>query len=171
VPRGRIGRVERGEPDQLTVELAAQMAAVLGLQLSVTLHPNGDPVRDAAHLALLQRCRARMHHNIHWRSEVPVPIEGDLRSADAVITAGEFEAFLEAETRIDDVQALLRKIDAKQRDLRIGRVILLIADTRHNRRVLSDVPALRERFPLSTRACFAALNHGRDPGRDAHIIL
>lgn len=171
VPRGRIARVERGEPNQLTIDLAARMAAVLGLQLSVSVHPDGDPVRDAAHLALLERFRVRLPANVRWHSEVPVPIDGDHRSADAVVALKEFQAMIEAETRIDDVQALQRKIDAKQRDLGIGRVILLIADTRHNRRVLADVPALKQRFPVSTRACFAALQRGKDPGGDAHVIL
>jgi hypothetical protein len=108
---------------------------------------------------------------ISWRTEVPIPIEGDRRSADAVIAGPGWEAMVEAETRLDDIQALERKINAKQRDLDISRVILLVADTRHNRSVIATNPALRARFPLSTRACFAALAHCRGPSRDALVIL
>ena len=100
-----------------------------------------------------------------------MPIEGDRRSADAVIDAPKLAALIEAETRIDDVQALERRISLKQRDLRLPRVILVIADTRHNRDVIARVPALRERFPVTTRACLSALAHGRDPGGDALVII
>lgn len=171
VSHTRIGRAERGEPDQLTIEFAAKMAAALGLQLSVTLHPDGDPVRDAAHLALIERFRRRMPPGLRWRTEVPVPIEGDRRSADIVLDGPGVEAMVEAETRLDDVQALERRIAAKQRDLGIGRVILLVADTRHNRSVIARFPTIRERFPVSTRACLSTLARGRDPGGDALVIL
>ena len=167
----QIGRAERGVPDTLTIELAAKMASVLGLELNVTLHPVGDPVRDKGHIALLQRFRTRLPDVIRWRTEVAIPIQGDLRSADAVIGAGGWTAIVEAETRLDDVQALERKINLKQRDLAIGRVILLVADTRHNRSVVTTVPALTAHFPVSTRACLAALMRGRDPGGDALVIL
>jgi hypothetical protein len=62
-------------------------------------------------------------------------------------------------------------VGAKQRDLGIARVILLVADTRHNRAVVLRVPELRRRFPVSTRACLAALDKGRDPGGDALVVL
>ncbi len=105
------------------------------------------------------------------RTEVPVPIEGDRRSADAVIDTPRFAALVEAETRIGDIQALERRISLKQRDLGLARVILLVADTRHNRDVIARVPAVRERFPVTTRACLAALLRGRDPGGDALVII
>ena len=55
VPHSRIGRVLRGQPGVLTIDMAARMASVLGLELNVTLHPSGEPVRDKGHLALLER--------------------------------------------------------------------------------------------------------------------
>jgi transcriptional regulator with XRE-family HTH domain len=171
VSHSKIGKAERGEPEQLSIELAAKIAAALGLQLSVTLHPDGNPIRDAAHVALLGRLRVRIGPGLRWRTEVPVPIEGDRRSADAVVDGSTFAAMVEAETRIDDVQALERRIGSKQRDLGIARVILLVADTRHNRAVVANNPAIGSRFPISTRACLAALGAGRDPGGDALVFL
>jgi len=100
-----------------------------------------------------------------------MPITGDRRSADAVISGPGFEILVEAETRLDDVQALERSIAGKQRDLGIDRVILLVADTRHNREVINRVGELRRRFPLATRTCVLALARGRDPGGDALVIL
>lgn len=100
-----------------------------------------------------------------------MPIEGDRRSADAMIGVEGLEVLVEAETHIDDIQALERGIAAKQRDLGVARVILLVADTRHNRAIIEGVPELRRRFPIGTRACLFALTQGRDPGGDALVIL
>jgi hypothetical protein len=100
-----------------------------------------------------------------------MPIAGDRRSADAVIDVDAFEGIVEAETHLVDIQVLQRGIAGKQRDLGIGRVILLVADTRHNRDVISRVDELRRRFPVRTRACLAALARGEDPGGDALVVL
>lgn len=167
---GKIGRIERGEPNHLTIELASKLAAVLGLQFSASLHPDGNPVRDAAHVALLHRFRVRLAPSLKWRTEVAIPIEGDRRSADGVVDGPGVQVMVEAETRIDDVQALERRVSGKQRDLGV-RVILLVADTRHNRAVVRQTPALPGRFPGTTRACLGALSNGREPSSDALVFL
>lgn len=167
----KIGRIERGEPNQLTIELASRLAAVLGLQFSASLHPDGNPVRDAGHVALLHRFRVRLAPSLTWRTEVAIPIEGDRRSADGVVDGAGVQVMVEAETRIDDVQALERRVSSKQRDLGVRRVILLVADTRHNRAVVRQTPALRGRFPETTRACLGALSNGREPKADALVFL
>jgi transcriptional regulator with XRE-family HTH domain len=170
----RIARAERGDPTILTIDLAARMGAVLGLQAAVALHPDGEPVRDAGHLALIGRLLDRLGGRTPARLEVPVPIEGDRRSADIVLDidrAKGVEAIVEAETHIDDVQRIERSMAAKQRDLGISRAILLVADTRHNRSVMRDHPGIRARFPVDTRTCLAALRDGRDPGGDCLVIL
>ena len=100
-----------------------------------------------------------------------MPLPGDLRSADVVIDGPSVDEMVEAETRLNDLQALERRVRIKQRDLGVRRVILLVADTRHNRSVLSAHPEVVERFPVSTRACLAALRLGRDPGGDAIVLL
>lgn len=66
----RLKRAERGDPGVLTIDLAARIAPVVGLQLAASLHPNGDPVRDRGHLAFLQRFKARLHPGLGWRTEV-----------------------------------------------------------------------------------------------------
>jgi hypothetical protein len=88
-----------------------------------------------------------------------------------VIDGSSVDAMVEAETRLDDLQALERRVRIKQRDMGVRRVILLVADTRHNRAVLAAHPSLVEDFPISTRACLAALRDGRDPGGDAIVLL
>lgn len=166
-----VGRLERGELQRVTVERIAVTAAALGLDLRIGLFPSGSPVRDAAHLALIERLRQRVGPGLRWRTEVPVPLPGDLRSADVVIDGPSVDEMVEAETRLEDLQALERRVRIKQRDLQARRVILLVADTRHNRSVVAAHPELAERFPVTMRACLAALRAGRDPGGDSIVLL
>lgn len=166
-----VRRLEQGDPRAMSIDLVARVAEVVGLELAASLHPNGDPVRDRGHLALLARLEARLPSRLHWRVEVAMPIAGDLRSGDAMVTVAEGDILIEAETRIDDVQAVERKGAAKARDLGAVRLVVLVADTRHNRRVLQDHPELKQRFPIDTRTCLARLAAGHDPGGDALVIL
>jgi len=167
----QVIRIERGLAPRVDIDVLARLAAVLGLDLSLHVYPTGPPVRDKAHLALLGRFKARLHPSIRWRTEVPIPIPGDLRTADATAIAGAFDATVEAETRLGDVQATERKLHTKQRDLGTTRAILLVTDTRHNRAVIASVPDLRAQFPIGTRACLAALCRGDDPGGDCLVVL
>lgn len=167
----QVRRIEAGVAPHVDLRVLSRMASLLGHELSVGIHPAGAPVRDAGHVALLERFRRRLHPSIVWRTEVPVPIEGDLRSADATLDALDIDGLVEAETRLDDVQASERRARTKQRDLGRRRLILLVADTRHNRAVIRAVPELSEHFPIGTRACMAALARGRDPGGDCLVVL
>jgi transcriptional regulator with XRE-family HTH domain len=169
--REYVARAVRGDLAALTVDAAARLAAVLGLQLSAGLHPDGDPVRDRAHLALLERMRARLGALVTWRFEVAIPIAGDRRSADAVIEGAFGEGLVEAETRMDDIQGLERKVAAKARDLGLTLVILLVADTRHNRAVIAMHPELKATFSVGTRACLGAIASGKAPAGNCLVVL
>ena len=167
----RLIRAERGDPSTLTIDLAARYASMLGLELAASLHPIGAAIRDKAHLALLQRFRRRLPASVGWRTEVPIPITGDARSADGVASTHLIDFLVEAETHLGDFQALERRIFAKARDLGADRVVLLVADTRHNRRLVAELPAVRERFPIDTRTWFRSIAGGLDPCGDALVIL
>jgi hypothetical protein len=167
----QVRRIEAALAPHIDLEVLSRAASVLGHELSLGIHPVASPVRDAGHVALLARLHARLHPSLHWRVEVPMPIAGDLRSADGVITGPRVTAIVEAETRLDDIQAVERRLRGKQRDLESQRAILLVADTRHNRAVIRNVPDLRDQFPIGTRACLAALRRGDDPGGDCLIVL
>lgn len=166
-----VRRVERAEVGAVSIDTISRIAEVLGLELAASLYPNGDPVRDRAHLALLARFRTRINRAIRWRAEVPIPIAGDPRSGDAMLDGSDWDALVEAETRIGDIQLIERKASAKQRDLGARRLILLVSDTRHNREVLRLHPEIRERFPIDTRTCLRRLMTGVDPGGDALVVL
>jgi transcriptional regulator with XRE-family HTH domain len=167
----RLVRGERGDPATLTIDLAARYAAMLGLELSVSLHPIGDATRDKGHLALLERFRRRLPALVRWQTEVPIPITGDPRSADAMASTRSMDYLVEAETHLGDFQALERKIFAKARDVGADRVVLVLADTRHNRRLVHAVPGIRARFPVDARTWFRGIARDEDPGGDALVIL
>jgi transcriptional regulator with XRE-family HTH domain len=164
-------RIERGLAPHVSVDTVARIAAVLGHDLSLAIHPLGSAVRDIGHLALLKLFAARLAASITWRTEVPIPLPGDPRSADGVAAGMNVDAVVEAETRLDDVQAVVRRLRAKQRDLGTTRAILLVADTRHNRDVIREVQALREEFPVPPRACLLALGRDDDPGGDCLLMM
>jgi hypothetical protein len=158
-------------PD-LTIRTASRVCAVLGLDLSVRTFPAGDPIRDAAHVALLERLRVRCHHSLKWRTEVPIPIAGDRRAWDAMLSTPKWTAGIEAETALTDIQALDRRLALKERDGATTTTFLLLLDSRRNRaalRIGGDV--LRLRFPIESRVALKALAAGLDPGGNALILL
>ncbi|MFI5255091.1 MAG: helix-turn-helix domain-containing protein [Candidatus Limnocylindrales bacterium] len=170
--RAKVGRLERAEQESVSVVDVARLAAVLGLDLSTRLYPGGVPLRDAAQVALLERLRRRLHPSLAWRLEVPIPIPGDQRAWDALIRGDGWRAGVEAESRLRDAQATARRAALKARDSEVEHVVLLLADTRHNRAALALArEALRDGFPLDTRALSMAFEAGRDPGAGGIIVL
>jgi hypothetical protein len=117
----------------------------------------------------------RLHPSLRWRTEVPLPREGDLRAWDAEISGRDprpWRARIEAETRITDGQALERKLGLKVRDDPGGHLILLVADTRANRQALATLDAgLRALMPRSTRDILAPLGRGGEPPGSGIVIL
>jgi transcriptional regulator with XRE-family HTH domain len=168
----QYSRIERGLSPDLTVALGARKCAVLGLRLSVRAYPEGDPIRDAASQALLERLHVRCHPSIAWRTEVTFPTPGDLRAWDATAVRPTFHVGVEAETRLRDVQALDRRLGLKERDGGMDRLILLVLDTRTNRstiRAYADI--FQGRFPVSQAVALQRLAAGEDPGGNALILL
>lgn len=168
----RFGRLERGTLGNASILAYALACAAVGLKLVARAYPDGDPVRDAAHARLLHRLRERASSEIAWRYEVPLGIPGDLRAWDAQCTAGGAVICVEAEMRLDDLQALERRIALKRRDGGDPIVILLIADTESNRRrVTVHRESLRPAFPLDSRVILAALGAGKAPTSSGIVIL
>lgn len=164
-------RIERADAPHVDIAVLARIASVLGMDLSLAAFPVGSPLRDRAHLALLERLRCRLHPRWRWQTEVPMPGGFDRRSADATIADATTQAMIECETRLEDWQALEREINGKAQALGCRRVILLVLDSRHNRRVLSETPAIKARFPIGTRAALRCLSKGSDPQGDCLIVL
>lgn len=167
-----FGRIERSELPNVTVVQLATACAAVGLRFSARAYPDGDPIRDAGQIKLLERFRRQLPSSIAWRTEVPVPIQGDLRAWDGHCRFGRVVVGVEAETRLVDIQAVDRRIGLKARDAGIAIVILLVADTVTNRRRLAEHrEALRASFPLDTRAVLAAVRAGRPPHAGGIVVL
>ena len=171
----KVSRFERGATLTADLPFVAAVCAVVGLDLSIRTYPAGDPIRDRAQLALLERLRVRLHPTLRWRTEVPLPIENDLRAWDAGIRGRDprsWRARVEAETRIADGQALERKLALKLRDDPDGHLILLVSDTRSNRAALATLaPGLSAMLPRSTREILSALTAGREPPGSGIAII
>jgi transcriptional regulator with XRE-family HTH domain len=171
IDHGRLFRFEHGRIGELRIDDLGAVCAVVGLDLAIRAFPAGDAIRDAGQARLLERFRGRVHASLGWATEVPLPIPGDLRAWDALIRGPAWRIGVEAETVLDDVQAVERRLALKARDGEVDRVILLVADTKRNRRALVAAPAAFGDLPLRTRAILAALRDGRDPGQSGIVIL
>jgi hypothetical protein len=171
IDHARIWRFERGSFGELTVPDLAAIGAAVGLDVRLRAYPAGDPIRDAGQVRLLERLRVRLHPSLGWSTEVPLPIEGDLRAWDALIRGRGWLRPVEAETVLDHLQATERRLALKQRDGGEDHVILLVADTRRNRRALEAAPGAFANLPLRGRAILGSLGRGDDPGGGGIVIL
>ncbi len=171
IDHARIWRFERGQFGELTTPDIVAIGAVVGLDVRLRAFPAGDPIRDAGQLRLLQRLRARLHPSLRWSTEVPLAIDGDHRAWDAVIRGIGWQIAVEAETALDDLQALERRLSLKRRDGGEDHVILLVAATPRNRRALAGAPAAFGDIPRNARATLAALGRGVDPGTGSIVVL
>jgi len=173
VSASAIARFERGDLDDIGIERLCRLSASVGLETSVRLFPDGDPIRDAGQVRLLERLRVRLPPSLRWRVEVPLFGRVDRRAWDAIVDGHGCVDAVEGETRIGDLQVAERRIGLKVRDdPTIGHVIVLLADTRSNRRALAlGRESLRSQYPLDTRAAMASLAIGLCPGANAIVVL
>jgi len=168
----QYSRLERGLTASVSIERASIVLAAVGLELSVRAYPRGQPLRDAAHAALLDRLRARVHRGLRFATEVPFPSPDDRRAWDAVITGPRWRCGVEAETRPRDRQALERRLALKLRDGDVSSICLLLLDSRHNREfVRANRDILEERFPLPGRRALELLGAGVAPGDSTIVML
>ena len=177
----QVARICRAESPDVSIVTLATLLAGVGLDLWARAFPGGLPVRDAAHFALLRRLKLRLAPSLAWNLEVPVVtsavagaqgLANDRRAWDAVIRGDRWSIGVEAETRLGDVQALLRRLALKERDGSVDFVLLLVNDTAHNRRVLSgDGFGMRTQYLGTTRRTLRSLGAGLKPETDSVVVL
>ena len=167
----QYSRIERGLSADLSIQQVSRLLAAVGLELSVRTFPTGEPLRDAAHVALLGRFRKTMHRSLRFRTEVPFPHPGDRRAWDAVVSGGGWSVGVEAETRPRDRQALERRLALKQRDGGTDHLILLLLNSKYNRDLVrTHEEVFAERFPLPGRRAVELLAAGVNPGASAIVL-
>jgi transcriptional regulator with XRE-family HTH domain len=164
-------RLERLDIDP-TASLLARVGAALGLDLALRYFPTGSPVRDRAHIQLLAAFRARLSPTLRWETEVPLPIERDLRRWDGMVSGPAWRSGVEAETAPRDWQALAGRIQLKQRDGRVDGVILVLPETHRSRDFLrAAAPLVATVFPIPARLLLARLGTGENPGGSGIVVL
>lgn len=168
-----VSRIERGILESAYIVQVARLLAVVGLELSARAYPGPQPIRDAAHVRLLGRFHGRLHPELRWGTEVPLPRPGDQRAWDALISSGsDWRYGVEAETSPRDSQALVRRLNAKVRDGAVDGVILVLPRTRRSREFLDAAgETLRPNFPIDGRRALELLAARVDPGGNAIVVV
>jgi transcriptional regulator with XRE-family HTH domain len=174
VSRPRYSKIENGKMSTLQVVEVARIASVLGLEPSIRLFPGGLPIRDAGQARRLTAFLAHVAAPLKAQTEVPLPAlpeHRELRAWDAVLVGSGARTAIELEMRLHDAQAVERRVGLKRRDDPAEHFLLLIADTRTNRRVLAELPGLFADLPrLSKAGVIRALIAGRHPGTGLVLV-
>jgi transcriptional regulator with XRE-family HTH domain len=152
--------------------LISEIASLLGLEVSAGLHLLGDPITDKGHQALIGRFRRMLGEAWRVLAEVPLPNPRDPRTWDLVLRIPAQVVGVEAETRIRDVQRLVRHAHQRQRDGGADVVVLLMAATRANRALLPELlEALGPEFATEPRRLLRGLRDGHPlPGSGVVLV-
>lgn len=167
IPRSSVSRLETGKRPLASVLEISRVAGALGLDLVLRVYPGGDPLRDTAQVQRLERLVSALRSPLTYRTEVPLPASNDrfeLRAWDAMIGGEGRRTAIEVEMRIRDGQALERRLALKRRDDPTDGFLLVLADTRTNRRALVAHPDLFAGLPrLRRESVLTAVGKGQHP--------
>jgi transcriptional regulator with XRE-family HTH domain len=147
ISQSQVSEIERGRHLAVPLEVLAQIGASVGLDISLRAFPGGQPLRDRAHIQLLERFRRAVGESWTWASEVPLPLPADRRAWDRVMRREGIGIGVEGETRPTDMQELQRRLALKKRDGGLDRLILVLADTERCRRWVR-LNELEASFPI-----------------------
>jgi hypothetical protein len=172
VSNAHVSRIERGLAPEASLAVLVTLATIVGLDLVIKAYPGPSALRDAPQLRSLDEFRAILHASIRWAVEVPLPIAGDQRAWDGMISGAGWRYGVEVESLPGDAQALVRRLNLKERDGDVDGVILVLRDTRRVRTFRREArPELEAAFPVPGPAALRKLRVGRDPGGSAVILL
>ena len=161
VTQASISMLEAGKVADVSMVRIAEIASILGLEPSLTLHRIGAPIRDKGHEALIARFRERLGHGWRIVREAEFPSEGDPRSWDLLLRHPTMHYLIgvEAETRIRDLQALVRRTRERAHDGGADHLLIVLSDSATNRRLVQDLKdALGDEFQTPASSILAALS-------------
>lgn len=168
----QVSRIERAAVPGVSVRDLARLHAVVGLELSLKSFTAGQPIRDAPQLRLSLDFRALLHRSLGWATEVPLPLHGDQRAWDTLIRGPAWRFGVECETAPRDAQALVRRLQLKQRDGDVDGVILVLRRTVQTRRFIAEArDVLLNAFPSPAVRAVELLRAGLRPEGNTLIIL
>lgn len=172
--QANLWRIEAGQVDEMTVVRLSEMASVLGLEISVGLHELGDPIRDKGQQALAGRFEGVLSPAWRVTSETLLPQPGDLRAWDKLLRlTGESRQLVgvDLETRIRDIQALVRRTRLRERDGGVDAILLVLSDSATNRALVGQLrETLGPEYSTSARGLFKALREG-SPVPGSGVVL
>ena len=173
ISASELSRIERGLATWVDVSSLSRIAGVVGIDLWVRTYPGGEPLRDLAHLRLIQAFKELVGPSLTIRGEVPIGDIHDQRAWDLTITDLDHRVCgTELETRLVDAQAQMRRIMRKRTDSNVDRLLVVLADTRSNRIALRAAAALLGTdLSIDDAAAYSALRRGALPPRDALILV
>ena len=171
-PQTRYSLFERNVRDVTFAEVIL-VSSILGLKLTFDLFRVDEGVRDAGSQRLIDRFFGQLASVWTATREAPFPRLGDLRSWDVLMRLGkDYRVGVEAETRLRDIQELVRRI--RQRELHGGadHILVILSDSQHNRRYVDEFrAALGPPFSTPPRDLLAALRAGQPVPGSGVILL
>lgn len=165
VAASNIWRLEAGQVRGVTVERLSELASVLGYEISLGLHPIGDPLRDKGQVAVGKRFQAVLSSAWRVTDEALLPGAGELRAWDKLLRlVGASPTYLvgvDIETRIRDQQALVRRTRQRERDGLVDAILIVLSDSASNRRLVDSLrDALGPAYANSPRLLLRSLRSG-----------
>lgn len=158
-------RLMAGRRADLGIVELSEVASVLGYEISLGLHPVGDALRDKGQLAIGRRFQAILPANWRVTDETLLPGAGELRAWDKLLRlVGASPPYLvgvDIESRVHDVQALVRRTRLRERDGQVDAILVVLGDTATNRRVVDELRAgLGSDYARSPRSVLRSLRSG-----------
>jgi hypothetical protein len=148
------------------------VASLLGLEPALSFHRVGPALRDKGHEALIGRLLRLLAPAWLVAREVPFPNPGDPRWWDLLLRLPDFRLGIEAETRIRDMQALVRRMRERARDGGADYLLLVLSDSAHNRELVGELRrALGDEFRWHPRDLLRALREGRQLPGSGLVLL
>jgi transcriptional regulator with XRE-family HTH domain len=174
IHRSTYTRIEAGKLRSVAFVVLSRIAALLGLDLPLRAFPGGRSIRDRMQSSRLLKIVAWLAGPLAYRADVPLPpvlSRHEQRAWDLVIFGHGLRTAIEFEARLYDLQAQLRRWRLKWRDDPVDRLLIVVADTRANRRILAEFGDLLADFPRLTEAELAAqLRAGQHPATGVVLL-
>lgn len=165
VDRSIVTRLEHRAFEDLGIVRLSEIASVLGYEVSLGLHPIGDPVRDKGQLACGRRFNALLSNRWRVTDETLLPGAGEQRAWDKLLrlvdATPRYLVGVDIESRVWDVQAIVRRTRARERDGQVDHILIVLADSAHNRRIVDELRSgLEPDYQAGSRALLGSLRRG-----------
>jgi transcriptional regulator with XRE-family HTH domain len=170
----QLWRFEANQVDSVGVVRLSEIASLLGLEISVNFHEIGDSIRDRGHVALGKRFGALLSPAWQVTDETLLPMPGDRRAWDKLLRlrGADYRIGADLETRIRDIQALVRRTRLRERDGGVDAILIVLSASSTNYRLVDDLrSALGADYATPPREILASLRVGRPlPGSGVILV-